>query len=100
MIKDVIIGFTPNFLLRQRGATYYVMSMAEITNELMFEVMKAMQHRLDGIDRHLKDILHGQIRLREEVNGLRGDDLRRETLQAQMDSRLERIENRLNLTDA
>ena len=74
--------------------------MVEITNELMFEVLKAMQHRLDGIDRHLKDLVHGQIRLREEVNGLRGDDLRRETLQTQMDNRLERIEVRLNLNDA
>lgn len=74
--------------------------MAEITNELTFEVLKAIQHRLDGMDRHLKDLVHGQIRLREEVNGLRGDDLRREALQAQMDNRLERIETRLNLTDA
>ena len=74
--------------------------MVEITNELMFEVLKAMQQRLDGIDRHLKDLVHGQIRLREEVNRLRGDDLRRETLQTQMDNRLERIEVRLNLNDA
>lgn len=74
--------------------------MAEITNELTFEVLKAIQHRLYGMDRHLKDLVHGQIRLREEVNGLRGDDLRREALQAQMDNRLERIETRLNLTDA
>lgn len=100
MIKDVINGFSPNFLLRQRSAIYYIMSMAEITNVLMFEIMQAMQLRLDETVRHLKDILHGQIRLRQEVNGLRGDDLRREALQAQMDSRLERIEIRLNLTDA
>ncbi len=87
-------------MLRQFGAIAYIMSMAEITNVLMFEIMQAMQLRLDETVRHLKDILHGQIRLRQEVNGLRGDDLRREALQAQMDSRLERIEIRLNLTDA
>jgi hypothetical protein len=40
------------------------------------------------------------IKVREDINNLRGDDLRRETLQAQMDVRLERIENRLNLKDA
>jgi hypothetical protein len=40
------------------------------------------------------------IRVREDINDLRGDDLRRESLQAQMDVRLQRIENRLNLTDA
>jgi hypothetical protein len=31
---------------------------------------------------------------------LQGDDLRRETMQAQMDHRLERIEHRLQLADA
>lgn len=92
--------FITHFMLRQFGAIAYIMSMAEITNVLMFEIMQAMQLRLDETVRHLKDILHGQIRLRQEVNGLRGDDLRREALQAQMDSRLERIEIRLNLTDA
>lgn len=38
--------------------------------------------------------------MREDINGLRGDDLRREAMQAGMDERLQRIENRLNLTDA
>jgi hypothetical protein len=38
--------------------------------------------------------------IREEINNLRSDDLRRETVQAQMDLRLERIETRLNLHDA
>jgi hypothetical protein len=40
------------------------------------------------------------LRLREDIHNLRGDDLRRETMQVQMDIRLERIEARLNLHDA
>jgi hypothetical protein len=38
--------------------------------------------------------------IREDINNLRSDDLRRETVQVQMDLRLERIETRLNLHDA
>ncbi|MCK9993777.1 MAG: hypothetical protein Dbin4_02297 [Alphaproteobacteria bacterium] len=75
--------------------------MAEnVTNELIFEILKAIQEKLDRHERILKDLQAGQIRIREELNGLRGDDIRREVLQAQMDHRLERIEKRLNLSDA
>jgi hypothetical protein len=38
--------------------------------------------------------------IREDINTLRSDDLRRETVQVQMDLRLERIQTRLNLNDA
>jgi hypothetical protein len=38
--------------------------------------------------------------IREDINNLRSDDLRRETVQVQMDLRPERIETRLNLHDA
>lgn len=41
-----------------------------------------------------------QLRIREDVNNLRADDLRREGLQAQLDVRLGRIETRLGLHDA
>jgi len=37
---------------------------------------------------------------RDDINGLRGDDLRRETMQVQMNTRLERIETSLTLADA
>jgi hypothetical protein len=48
----------------------------------------------------LSDHTRQLIKVREDINSLRGDDLRRETLQAQMDTRLQRIETHLNLTDA
>ena len=39
------------------------------------------------------------IPVREHINSLRGDDLRRDTMHAQMDARLGRIDSRLNLND-
>ena len=71
-----------------------------VTNELIYEVLKQIQEKLERHERILKDLQAGQIRVREELNGLRGDDIRREVLQAQMDHRLERIEKRLSLSDA
>lgn len=75
--------------------------MAEnVTNELIYEVLKQIQDRLSKIEATLTDHTRQFIRIREELNGLRGDDIRREVLQAQMDHRLERIEKRLNLSEA
>ena len=71
-----------------------------ITNELMYEILKQLQGEVARVRATLADHTHQLIRLREDINGLRGDELRRETLQAQMDHRLQRIENRLNLSDA
>jgi hypothetical protein len=75
--------------------------MAEnITNELMLEILKQLQKDMADVKATLADHTRQFIRVREELNGLRGDDIRREVLQAQMDHRLERIEKRLNLSDA
>ena len=82
--------------------------MAEnVTSELMFEILKQLQKDMADV----KSVLAGHTRqfirvredinsVREDINGLRGDDLRREAIQAKMDERLQRIENRLSLTDA
>lgn len=75
--------------------------MAEnITNELIYEVLKQLQSDMASLKLTLADLTRQSIRVREDINGLRGDDLRRETMQAQMDQRLHRIENRLILTCA
>lgn len=74
--------------------------MAEITNELLYEVLKKLQAGQAEIKAMLADHSTQFVRVRQDINNLRGDDLRRETLQAQMDVRLERIEIRLNLNDA
>ena len=74
--------------------------MPQITNELLYEILKSIQTGQAEIKATLADHTHQLIRVREKINALRSDDLRRESLQAQMDTRLQRIENRLNLTDA
>ena len=74
--------------------------MTQITNELIYEVLKQLQSGLSEIKTTQADQNRQLIRIREDINGLRGDDLRRETMQAQMDTRLQHIENRLNLSDA
>lgn len=74
--------------------------MPDVTNELIYEILKKLQDGQTKILEALGDHTRQLIRVREDINNLRGDDLRRENLQAQMDHRLDRIETRLNLTDA
>jgi hypothetical protein len=71
-----------------------------VTNELMYEILKKLQDGQARIIETLADQSRQFIQVRQDINNLRGDDLRRETLQAQIDMRLDRIETRLNLHDA
>jgi hypothetical protein len=71
-----------------------------VTNELLYEVLKQLQAGQTEMKATLGDVVTQLIRVREDINNLRSDDLRRERVQAQMDVRLERIENRLNFNDA
>ena len=74
--------------------------MVEITLELMYEVLKKIQEGQARIIETQADHTRQLIRLREEIHNLRGDDLRQETMQIQIDTPLQRIETRLNLHDA
>lgn len=81
----------------EKGTQIYILSrMTAITNELMFEVLKSIQSRLDGMDRSLKDLAHGQIRLREDLNNFHRDTIRLEVQVADVSNRLERIEKRFD----
>jgi hypothetical protein len=75
-------------------------AMTQITKELMYEMLQQLQAGQAELKAGLLHQRDQFIRVREDINSSRGDDLRRETLQAQMDARLQRIEARLNLTDA
>jgi hypothetical protein len=74
--------------------------MSEISNELVYEVLKSIQAAVAEIKATQADHTRQLLRIRDDINNLRSDDLRIETLQTNMDMRLERIERRLNLTDA
>jgi len=71
-----------------------------VTSELIYEVLKQLQAGQSEMKATLGGVVVQLIRVREDINNLRSDDLRRERVQAQMDVRLERIETRLNLNDA
>jgi hypothetical protein len=79
----------------------YTDGMADpVTNELMYEVLKKLQEGQARIIETQADHTRQLLRVREDINNLRSDDLRREGMQAQMDIRLDRIESRLDLHDA
>jgi len=68
--------------------------MTQITNELMYEILKSIQARLETMDRSLKDLTHGQIRLREDLNNFHRDAIRLEVQVSDVGNRLERLEKR------
>lgn len=74
--------------------------MNEITNELIYEILKQLQTGMTEMKATLADHTRQLLRIRDDINNLRSDDLRIETMQTSMDARLERIERRLNLSDA
>jgi hypothetical protein len=79
----------------------YCLRMAEtITNELMYEVLKRMQTDIAVIKAEVADVKAMQLRLREDFNRSEGDLLRFERIESGTQLRLDRIETRLNLTDA
>lgn len=71
-----------------------------VTSELIYEILKQIQTGQAEIKTILADHTRQLLRVREDINNLRSDDLRREAMQAQMDVRLERIETRMNISDA
>lgn len=74
--------------------------MTEETQNLMLEILKRIQADLSDMKDDMRDFKDGQIRVRNEINDLRGDILRLERSNAGIDARLSRIERRLDLVDA
>ena len=73
--------------------------MAEVTNELLFEVLKQVQPRLDRMDYKLDEV-------KAELNALRGHQISMlqdiqnvYAILGRSDARLDRIERRLELSD-
>jgi len=68
--------------------------MTQITNELMYEILKPIQTCLDSMDRGLKDPAQGQLRLREGLNNFHRGTIRLEGQVIDANNRLERLEKR------
>ena len=74
--------------------------MADDPQNLILDHLRAIRSELAAIKAAQEDHTRQLIQIREDINRLRGDDLRRESVQLHMDQRLDRIETRLNLADA
>jgi len=80
---------------------------AEVTNELMFEVLKAMQARLVQVDGKIDELKQemqasrtSQIALRQEITGVHQELSGIHATLVRHEGRLDRIERRLELNDA
>ncbi len=73
--------------------------MAEVTSELMYEVLKQIQGRLDKIDAGIGEIRHEIVSIRLTQMGMQNDIHNMYGILARHDERLERIERRLDLRE-
>lgn len=74
--------------------------MTDETQNLVLEILKRIQADLSEMKDDMRDFKDGQIRVRNEINDLRGDILRLERSNAGIEARISRIERRLDLVDA
>ena len=74
--------------------------MAEVTNELIYEILKKLQPDMSDVKKTLSDHDQQFIALREQMHAVQGDILRLERQGAAVSHRLDRIERRLGLVEA
>ena len=73
--------------------------MADVTNDLIYEVLKSMQTRLDLIDGNIADVKGELQAMRLHLNGLNQDVSNLYQIVDRQDARLGRIETRLGLLE-
>jgi hypothetical protein len=73
--------------------------MVEVTNELMYEVLKRIQTRIDGDEHVIVELLNGQNAIRGYVASMQSDMTNVYGVLSRLDQRLERIERRLELRE-
>ena len=74
--------------------------MAEVTNDLIFETLKAMQDRLARIDARLERLGDRFAHVGRLMGDLVKNDLSRNAEAVSLERRVARIERRLDLRDA
>jgi septal ring factor EnvC (AmiA/AmiB activator) len=72
----------------------------EVTNELMYEMLKAIRADVAVLKSILDDHSRQLIDLRKQLNTMQAETVRTDEHMLALDSRLDRIERRLQLTDA
>jgi len=73
--------------------------MAEVTNELIYEVLKAMQTRLSNIEGSIVEVKTELRAMRGHMNAMQTDIANLYNSVDGLGQRIERIERRLELTD-
>jgi hypothetical protein len=73
--------------------------MAEITNELMYEVLRKLQTRVDGTEHMIVELANGQNAIRGHIASMQGDMTNVYGILTRIDQRLDRIERRLELRE-
>jgi predicted nuclease with TOPRIM domain len=74
--------------------------MAEVTNELLLEVLKKMQGRLNIVGDDVSDIKQRLVTIEMYVSTLVREDARLNERLGHLETRLNRVEQRLELNDA
>ena len=74
--------------------------MAEVTNELMYEILKQLQVRTDSFDKKMDEVKSELQALRIHSIAMQQDVQNIYTILVRQDSRLDRIERRLELSEA
>lgn len=74
--------------------------MTNITNDLIYEVLKDVQHRITNVEQSTKDNRVGIANIRKDIHRVEGHILRQDDALLNVDERLTRIERRLQLADA
>lgn len=71
--------------------------MAEVTNELIYEILKGIQFRLDKIEAGIDELRQGHSAMRGHMISIQTDISNIYGILGRHDQRLERIEKRLEL---
>ena len=73
--------------------------MAEVTNDLIYEILKNIQGRVDKMEHGIGEIRHEVVSIRLTQMGIQNDIHNMYGILARHDDRLERIESRLELRE-
>ena len=71
--------------------------MAEVTNELMYELLKSMHQRMDRLETGIGEVKQELVSIRLSVMGVQNDIHNTYGMLGRQDERLDRIEKRLQL---
>jgi chromosome segregation ATPase len=73
--------------------------MAEISNELMYELLKKLNQRFDKVDHAIAELRTDNTSMRNQIHVLQGDVNSLRSSIGRVEDRLDRIENRLDLRE-